>query len=116
MGRHKTTDKHLPPRMRKIGNGYYYRGFANGKDVSKPLGDDYARALLQWRDLEGLAEGAETVPLMLENALAIMTPDLKPSTHKEFTRALTRLKKAFEGFTPIDVEPVHITEYLEKRT
>ncbi len=116
MGCHKTTDKHLPPRMRLKDGRYYYRGFANNKEISKPLGDDYARALLQWRDLEGLTEDADTVPRMLENALAIMTPDLKPSTHREFTRACTRLKKAFEGFAPGDVEPVHISEYLEKRT
>jgi integrase len=116
MGRHKSTDKHLPPRLRKIGHGYYYRGFADGKEISKPLGNDYARALLQWRELEGLTDDGETVPRMLENALALMTPRLKPSTHREFTRALTRLKKAFEGFAPADVEPVHIAEYLEKRT
>lgn len=116
MGCHKQKDKHLPPRMRKIGNGYYYRGFAHGKEISKPLGDDYVRALLQWRELEGLTDDGETVPRMLENALALMTPRLKPSTHREFTRALTRLKAAFKDFAPADVEPVHIAEYLEKRT
>ena len=34
MGRHKTTDKHLPPRMTKKAGRYYYRGFVNGDDSS----------------------------------------------------------------------------------
>ncbi|MGH8631520.1 MAG: hypothetical protein ACREU7_12270, partial [Burkholderiales bacterium] len=102
--------------MRLKDGRYYYRGFAGGKEISKPLGDDYARALLQWRELEGITEDADTVPRMLENALAVMTPELKTSTHREFARAHTRLKAAFEGFTPADVAPVHISQYLEKRT
>lgn len=112
MPRHKERDKHLPPRMRKKGARFYY--VACGKWT--PLGDDYATALLQWRELEGLCEGAATVAQLLDNAIAVMTPELKASTLREFSRANNRLKKAFTGFAPSDVEPGHIAQYLETRS
>lgn len=110
MGRHKTTDKHLPPRMRQKGKSFYY--VINQE--WEPIGDDYALALMKWRDREGLSEGAATVSEMLDNTLVVYADRAKPSTFKEFTRAATWLKKVFEGFTPPDVEPGHIAEFLEK--
>lgn len=100
--------------MRK-GN-YYWTPYANGKVLWKPLGNDYVQALLKWRELEGLNEGAQSVGQMLQRALGFMIETLKPSTFKEFTRASNLLTTAFEGFIPSDVEPRHIAEYLEKRT
>lgn len=115
MGRHKDKDRHLPQRMRKKGRAFYHVATIDKKERWTPLGSDYARALMKWRDLEGLSEGAETIAKMLDNALCIMAATIKPSTYREFARACNRLKIAFKGFAPEDVEPVHIGQYLERR-
>ncbi|GEM_PF-3415073 len=88
---------------------YYYVGNWT------PLGSDYVQALMRWRDLEGLSDGAATVAQLLENSLAVMVKDLKPGTIREFGRARTNLATAFAGFIPCDVEPRHIAQYLETR-
>lgn len=116
MGRTRTKDKHLPPRMQMKGRRYYWTPYVNGKVVWKPLGDDYVQALMRWRECEGLSEGAATVPQMLDNALVVLAERLKPATFREYTRAANNLKPAFEGFTPADVEPRHVAQYLETRT
>lgn len=116
MPRHKQRDKHLPPRMRKHGRFHYHVSCAGGREVWTPLGDDYVQALLKWRSLEGLCEGAETVAQMLDNALAEMIPSLKPGSVREYTRNCNTLKPAFKDFMPADVRPVHISQYLAKRS
>lgn len=116
MGRTRKANKHLPPRMQRKGENFYHTPYIGGKVVWRPLGNDYVQALLKWRELEGMAEGAETVYAMMENALAVMAENLKPATLREFSRALNNLKGAFEGFKPVEVEPRHIAAYLENRT
>ena len=95
---------------------YYYTPYVSGKVVWTPLGDDFAAALLRWKELEGINDGAETVYKLLERALGSLVHRVKPRTFQEFSRALHNLKGAFEGFTPQDVEPRHIGAYLEART
>lgn len=116
MGRTRKANKHLPPRMQMKRGNFYYTPYVSGKVQWKPLGNDYVQALLKWRDLEGLTDGAETVSRMLENALAVVACTVKASTLREHTRALNSLKGAFEGFTPADVEPRHIASYLANRS
>lgn len=116
MGRHRTANKHLPPRMQLKRGRYYWTPFVDGKRTWKPLGDDYVQALLRWRELEGHSEGAATVTQLMQNALGVLVDRVKPSTFKEFTRAANHLSDAFESFTPADVQPRHIGEYLEKRS
>lgn len=111
MGRHKTRNKHLPPRMRLIAGRYYWRSSVDGKDVSQPLGDDYVRALLKWREIEGLHDGCETVADLLDAFVARM-PSSNAGTLKEYTRASSRLKAAFKGFASMEVLPKHIAQYL----
>lgn len=116
MGRTRTKDKHLPPRMQFKHGKFYWTPYVDKKVVWKPLGDDYVQALMQWRELEGINEGAATVSQLMERALAVLCEKVKPSTFKELTRAMNNLKGGFEGFTPADVQPTHIAQYLETRT
>lgn len=115
MGRLRRKNRHLPERLHVKNGNYYWTPFVDGKMKWKPLGNDYLRALMQYRELEGLNDGAPTVAKLLDRALAHMANDLKPSTYKEYTRASANLKIAFERFVPSEVEPRHIAEYLEKR-
>lgn len=121
MGRNRTKEKHLPPRMQPKGGRYYWTPFVDGKVKWVPLGDDYVHALLKWRDLEGLSEGAATVAQLLDNALAALAnrkkpKPLAPDTLREFSRALNNLKAGFEGFQPADVTPALVAQYLENRS
>lgn len=116
MGRSRTKNKHLPPRMQMKRGRYYWTPFVQGKVLWKPLGDDYVQALMRWKECEGITEGAATVPQLLENALGVLADRLKPGTFREYARALNNLKGAFEGFMPADVAPRHIAQYLETRT
>lgn len=116
MGRTRSKNKHLPPRMQMKRGRFYWTPFVQGKVVWRPLGDDYAQALLKWRELEGINEGAATVPQMLERALGVLAESIKTGTFREYSRAMHNLRGAFEGFTLVDVEPRHIAQYLETRT
>lgn len=102
--------------MRRKGRFYYHVCCAGGREVWTPLGEEYVQAILKWRQIEGLCEGAATVAQMLDNALAAMLAKLKPGTIKEFTRAASNLKPAFAGFAPADVQTVHLRQYLERRS
>ncbi len=111
MGRHKSRNRHLPPRMVLKAGRYFWRGRVGGKEVSQPLGDDYVRALLKWREIEGLQDGCDTVADMLDAFIAAM-PTTNAGTLKEYTRASARLKSAFKGFGAMEVLPKHIAQYL----
>lgn len=115
MGRLRTKNRHLPPRMQLKGGRYYWTPYVDGKLKWQPLGDDYVKAMLKWRELEGINEGAATLGQLLDRALGVMADEIGAGTFREFTRALNRLKAAFEGFTPSDVTPQHIAQYLETR-
>lgn len=97
--------------MRKKGNAHYY--VANQRWL--PLGTDYLKALVKYRELDGQAEGAATLSQLVDNALAAMT-NLKPGTVREFARAASHIKAAFPSFTPADLEPHHVATYLAKRS
>lgn len=116
MGRHRTANKHLPPRMQIKRGRYYWTPYVDGKLTWKPLGDDFVQALLRWRELEGITDGAASVAQLLERALGVLAERVKPNTFTEFTRAMNNLRGGFEGFAPADVEPRHIAQYLETRT
>ncbi len=116
MGRARTKNKHLPPRMQLKRGRFYYTPYVGGKVVWKALGDDYVQALMRWKELEGLNDGAETVHQLLERALGVLVDEVKPSTFREFTRAMNNLKGAFEGFRPEDVEHRHLVTYLSNRS
>jgi integrase len=116
VGRNRKKDKHLPPRMQMKRGRYYWTPYVDGKLKWRPLGGDYVQAMLQWRDLEGMAEGAASLAQLLERALGLMASQVKPATFKECARACSNLKLGFESFTPADVTPQHIGQYLETRS
>lgn len=116
MGRNRKANKHLPPRMQMKGGRYYWTPFIEGKLQWHPLGSDYVQALLKWRELEGLNEGAATVSQLIDNALGVLAEKVKPSTFKEFTRAANNLKPPMEGMRPSDLTPHEIAKYLETRS
>jgi integrase len=113
MGRHKTRNKHLPPRMRQIKGRYYWIGYRDGKRPSIPLGDDYPAALLRWREIEGLTDSAATVAAIIDRYLA--RAEVADVTRTGYIEQSVPLKAFFEGARPQDVQPRHIRQYLDRR-
>jgi integrase len=113
MGRHRTRNKHLPPRMYLRAGRYYWIGHVDGKRPCIALGDDYVTALLRWREIEGQCDGAHTVAQIVDRHCAVA--DVTPATRKGYIAQSATLKRAFEGFAAIDVRPQHIRQYLDRR-
>lgn len=99
--------------MRLIKGRFYWVGFKDGKRPSIPLGDDYVRALMKWREIEGLHDGATSIAAIIDGYLA--RADVKPVTLEGYIAQSVPLKKAFEGARPEDVRPRHIRQYLSQR-
>ncbi len=131
MGRPKTTFPDLPARMtaRTLKGGkvlYYYTG--NGGKQS--LGADLRIALHQYAELDTtLPAGSATflaVSDMWETGADPKQPapitvgrrgrPRAPGTIKTYTYALVALRKYF-GANPLDtIEPIHVRQYLDKRS
>jgi integrase len=125
MGRPKTVFLELPPRMtaRTLKRGkvlYYYTGGAK----KLALGSDLNKARMEWARLEngGAAPGTTSY-------LAVADRWEKEGIHKgtrgrqrsvktqfDFTRALKNLRVSFKEFTLEEIKPMHIKQYLDRRT
>ena len=115
MGRKKSRYLDLPPRMtaRELSSGlaYYYQ--AGGKKI--PLGSDLSAAKLEWARLE--AGGGKTLlPELAKRFEQAVLPGLSISTQRHYRTAINALKDAFAAFTPEDIEPADVRDYLRRRT
>ncbi len=121
MGKAKSKNRHLPPRMIQPAGrrSYYYLGPPRGPEKKRlciPLGADYILALLKYREIECQPDDVQTVRQMLDTALILMKPDLKPRSFVEFERAARTLGPAFAGHSFDSVTPQMIAIYLERRS
>lgn len=112
MGRPKQKDRHLPPRMRHK-HGAYYRVVA-GKWVS--LGREYGAALRKWAELESAPPQVVTVGEAIDGYLIDAIPKLAEATQRDYRRICGELRRTFGDTALADVEPMHIAQYLEKRS
>lgn len=111
MGRRKTKDLDLPPRMSRKGKAFYYvPSVKPRKWVS--LGADKPKALLKWAELEGKGSG-RTIADALDRYLAFHLEGLAESTQINYRQAGRAIRKYF-GSAPVnEVLPQHIAEYLD---
>lgn len=122
MGRRKTVNPDLPPRMtarpRKTGGFNYYYG-----QDKIPLGADLNRAKLKWAELE--VGGNFTSPKYIEIAerwereaihIGRRKKNRSPKTQKEYRASLKELRKAFKDFLLEQIQPVHVRQYLDDRS
>jgi integrase len=120
MGRPKTINKDLPPRMTARPSASGPRYFYNVRDGGKiPLGRDKAEALRKWADIEaGHEQGAQSNTL--GNAIRIYRrhglPGKAAKTQAEYGKALDRLDAAFGAGRFSQIKPLHIRQYLDKRS
>ena len=124
MGRPKTAYPNLPPRMtaRTLGSGkvlFYYTG--NGR--KEPLGPDLNRALHRYADLEtnDAPGGATFLKVSDEWEAAALhvgkggAPRAK-ATQDSYRSTLIELRAAFGKALLSQIRPMHISQYLERRS
>lgn len=115
MGRPRTKNRDLPPRMHRKAGRYYYVSMVDGKSKWIPLGDNYTVALAKWAELEGKQLSGETVADAINRYTAQILPELAKATQDVRALQLAQLRKIF-GDTPLDaVRPMHIARYLDER-
>lgn len=111
MGRRRTKNLDLPPKMHRKGRAYYYgRAWA-------PLGSDFPAALRKYAELHGSFAGSGPATFA-DAANAYLAHELHkkaPATQRHYTAQLKLLVTVF-GRTPLDrIRPVHVGQYLERR-
>lgn len=114
MGKKRQSNKHLPRRLYQKGRAYYY---VTRDNRWLNLGRDYPAALAEWAKLEGAHNpGNGLVAGAIDRYIIEDLPKLAPKTRTDRARILERLRRVF-GAMPLDqVKPIHVREYLDRRS
>lgn len=116
MGRRRTKDKHLPERLYKRADGYYYRSQGGGeRRIVK--GDDLPLALVKWAELEGvrLNPDAVTFSAVADKWKEIWLPTVAPRTQHDYTRYVDRLKLVFGSSALDSITKPDVAKYRDMR-
>lgn len=113
MGRRRTKNLKLPPRMQKKGHVFYYTPFVHGKLKWIRLSDNYAQAIAAWAKHEGSTNIGTTVGHALDRVLIEFVPTKAPPTQREYIRYASALRPIFADTALCDVRPTHIAQYLD---
>lgn len=117
MGRRKTVQTDLPPRMRRVRNAYYYdHGIVDGRRWREPLGSDYRKALQRWAELESGEPTQGTVGAILADYRDHGMKTLAERTAKDRRKHLLRLDTIFGRMPAEALEPHHISHYLRRHS
>ena len=116
MGRRKTAYPDMPPRLQprpcKDGSfNYYYQ--AGGKKIA--LGKDLAAAKQEWARLES-GGGKSLFPVLAKEYERKALAGLSVSTQRHYSAAIENLREAFATFTPEDIQPADVQDYIDRRT
>lgn len=111
VGRRRTKNLDLPPRMRRVGHAYYYD--LGGKPRRwEPLGSDKAKALTRWAELRNASAPGRTVGVLIDRFLAQVT--VRDSTLRSY-RMLCKIIRKYWGGAPVSlVKPGPIQEYHDR--
>lgn len=118
VGRKRTKDLHLPPRMRIRKGRYYYDTQAKPRREI-PLGADYGTALVEWAKLEGdgllPANTAPTFGMAWTKYRKDVLPSKAPRTQADNEKEAALLLKVFKDAPLGLIKPQHIRGYLDTR-
>lgn len=112
MGRRRTKDFDLPPRMLLRGTVYYYKS----PTTYCRLAPDWATAYAKYLDLEGPQDRARTVGQALTHYCQAVLPGKAAATQREYKRYAKRLQEVFGDSLLGAIDSSHIAQYLRKRT
>ncbi len=116
MGRKRTSNLNLPPRMHIKKGGYYH---VSGTVPRKwtPLGADINEARRKWAELESepARDDDKTFSVIARRYMREVLPTLRPHTQRDYTQYGALLEAVF-GHVAIDsIRPRDIAEYLRVR-
>lgn len=117
MGRPRSSNQHLPPRIRVKGGRFYYDTQAKPRRYI-PLGADYAQALVKWAELEGRGFTASTAPTLgmaAERYRREVMPTKAPRTQADNEVELVNLLAVFRDAPLASIKPAHVRGYLDVR-
>ena len=123
MGRPRSKNTDLPPRMHIKRGVYYYvtstRG-ADGKTRRRwiKLGSTYLEAIVQYGQLEAEASDAAagTFGALADRYLAECLGELAEGTRRDYKRAVDNLRAVFGALKLTDIRPHHVAQYLDQRS
>lgn len=114
--RKRTTQKHLPRRMRWKHGAYYHVTQANGKSNWIRLGADYGTALREWAKLEGTSKPqGMTVADAIAHYLQISQKTLSAKTIENYEWSAKALIPVFGAMRLDEVERGDIYAYMTKK-
>lgn len=116
MGRRRTTNHDLPPRMHRKGDQFYYVTSTRPRKWI-PLGADLNEARRQWAVLEGQVEDPadRSFAVIARRYRREVIPTKAMQTQRGNERELEMLELAF-GSVPVDeIRPADVREYLDIR-
>ena len=125
MGRHRSRNQNLPPRIRvrHRGSRKYYYYDAGGKPRREiPLGSDYLTAMQRWAELEiegrERATQATTFKAVAEQYVKRVLPRKAARTQRDNLAELDHLHAFFsDPPAPLDeITPHHVRQYMDWRT
>lgn len=116
MGRKRSINHSLPPRMNLKGKTYYHVSTDAPRKWTK-LGQDLSIAKRLWAEIEGekLDPNNATFSGIADRYRKEVFPTKAPQTQRDNEKELSRLVAVF-GNLPIEsIKPKHIKEYLDRR-
>lgn len=115
MGRRRTRDLDLPPRMRRKGGAYYYdHGYVDGRRYWQPLGSDFAQAKRKWADLEADQPAEGTVSALLAYYRIHALPQCAERTQKDRRAHIRRLDSILGPVRADELRPQDVARYLRQ--
>lgn len=128
MGRRRTRDLDLPPRMRrrrfKSGDRYYYdHGWVNGKRVWQPLSNDFAEAKRKWAEIEADGPSGGTFAALaahyLEHGTGSVPWRRKPLSERGIADAREHVRNLCSVFGEMPADQItseDVSRYLSVRS
>src|SRR3989338_498271 len=116
MGRKRTINHDLPPKMNLKGKMYYHVSTDTPRKWTK-LGQDLSIAKRLWAEIEGEQPGPNnsTFRGITARYRKEVFPAKAPQTQRDNEKELARLEAVF-GSMPVDaIKPHHIKRYLDER-
>lgn len=120
MGRRRTKNLNLPPRMYQKHGAFYY---VDRQNKWIRLSADKAEALAKWAEIEGetpVDGSAErqrpgTVGALIERFLVEIAPRKAKLTYRDYCIQAENLMKVFGKMPAAAVRPMHVAQYLDIR-
>jgi site-specific recombinase XerD len=112
MGRKRTKDKDLPPRVYRKHGALW---FVDRSNKWHRLGDNLPEAMAAWAKLVERPTEATDMNALLNRYMLEVAPTKAPRSYKDNLNQVRSLRAFFGEMRPEDVEPHHVYQFLEIR-